>query len=209
MRGPGDNLSILGAIGISLTGGTFAWRVNDTLERGSDYAIKITQEFAGLNYWGPITILRSNGTTTSSMSTNAPIAPTRSSSSASASTESMDPGTVFVESKKSLSTGAKAGIGVGAGFGGLCLALGSFLIGMSARRKKSRRKEGVNEVHAHYGLGKAEIDSKSVRKGEIHELDATERTFEMTAYDRPVELQGGGESGPNEENAEEKSRDDR
>ncbi|KAF2121585.1 hypothetical protein BDV96DRAFT_627889 [Lophiotrema nucula] len=184
MSGPGDNLVNLGTIGSRITGGTFPWRVNDTLERGINYTIQLMQGRRGVTFAGPITVVRDNATTTSSSASGTH---TKSSSSASASAEQTTSETASVESVKGLSTSAKAGIGIGAAFGGLGLALGSFLVGMSAKRK-SREKKGEAEVHAHWGMSKAEMDGKSVHKDEIHELDATARTNEMPANVSLVEL---------------------
>ncbi|KAH7077756.1 hypothetical protein BKA63DRAFT_601810 [Paraphoma chrysanthemicola] len=68
-----------------------------------------------------------------------------------------------------LSTGAKAGIGVGASIAGLLLALGAFFLGMSVHKKSKK----VDDAETSTGDGKPELDGKVLHKHEITpELDA-------------------------------------
>ncbi|KAH7088314.1 hypothetical protein FB567DRAFT_335789 [Paraphoma chrysanthemicola] len=68
-----------------------------------------------------------------------------------------------------LSTGAKAGIGVGASTAGLSIALGAFYLGMSVHKKSKK----VDDAETSTGGGKPELDGKVLYKHEITpELDA-------------------------------------
>jgi hypothetical protein len=62
-----------------------------------------------------------------------------------------------------LSTGAKAGIGVGATIAGLFLALGAFFLGMSVHRKSKR----VDDAETGTDGGKPELEGEGIYKHEI------------------------------------------
>ncbi|OAL00658.1 hypothetical protein IQ06DRAFT_370014 [Phaeosphaeriaceae sp. SRC1lsM3a] len=81
----------------------------------------------------------------STVSTSAPASPT--------SLDTISGGS----SQGGLTTGEKAGIGVGVSIGGLLLALGAFFLGMSARKKSN---QGIDIENGSVG-GKPELDGKA------------------------------------------------
>jgi hypothetical protein len=119
-----------------------------------------------------------------------------SSSTAPSPTSSQDPLTTNANTKTNkqasggLSTGGKAGIGVGASIAGLILALGAFFLGMSVRKKK----RSTVDSEAASDRDKPELDGTTVYQEKITPglIPVQERQAENSATHGPRDTELAG-----------------
>jgi hypothetical protein len=107
--------------------------------------------------------LSSSASLAPSLPSQAPSLPSTPSVSSSGSDSEVTTGPIHAGAD-GLSTGAKAGIGVGATIGGLVLVVGAFCLG---RRARERPHKTSTEAETRYEAGKPELDGRAMYQCEV------------------------------------------
>ncbi|KAF1932681.1 uncharacterized protein M421DRAFT_246674 [Didymella exigua CBS 183.55] len=181
-----ENVSI---IATSVTGGSFTWTIPENLMEYGAYYLKAEQEGAGKSYsrafpisGGPPNTMSFSGF----MSATAPaIQPTGSSA---LPTESA---TAHSTNNSGLSTGAKAGIAVGAVGAASVLAVFAFLLGRCAGKNP---KSGPSPEHMDENSSPRSQQQPIYSSHAEAELEQEKRYVEMDTHRVPREVQGNGAS---------------